>query len=213
VTRIVAGSVGGRRLETPPGGRTRPTSDRVREALFSRVESLLGGLDETAVLDLYAGSGAVGLEALSRGAAKAVLVEADRRTAALVSRNADALGLADRAVVVVGPVERVLAGQPAVRAGFVYADPPYDSDPQAVRGVVAQALTGGWCTTDALLVVERSRRSGPWRFPPDVDALDSRRYGDTTLWYGRRARPAGRQPSAGEETTCTSRSAPGPSTR
>src|SRR5680860_1646812 len=90
MTRIVAGTLGGRRLETPVGDATRPTSDRVREALFSRVESLLGGLDGAAVLDLYAGSGAVGLEALSRGASRAVLVESDRRAAAVVRRNIDA---------------------------------------------------------------------------------------------------------------------------
>src|SRR5918992_69187 len=93
MTRIVAGAVGGRRLQTPPGDDTRPTTERVREALFSALESALGSLDGRRVLDLYAGSGAVGLEALSRGAAAAVLVERQRRVAALIRRNAESLGL------------------------------------------------------------------------------------------------------------------------
>jgi 16S rRNA (guanine966-N2)-methyltransferase len=100
MSRIVAGELGGRRLRMPPGDRTRPTTDRVREALFSRVEALLGGLDGAVVLDLYAGSGAVGLEALSRGAAHAVLVECDRRAVAAARANVAALGVDDRARVV-----------------------------------------------------------------------------------------------------------------
>jgi len=214
VTRIVAGSVGGRRIETPPGAGTRPTSDRVREALFSRIESLLSGLVGALVLDLYAGSGAVGLEALSRGAAHAVLIEADRRTAALVRSNADLLGLADRVEVLVGTVDRVLSREPGAPADFVFADPPYDSATGDVEAAVGRVLDRGWCTADALLVVERPGRSGGWRFPAGVEDLGARRYGGTTLWYGRRARTAGREAHAGEGSNpCTPRSAPGPSTR
>src|SRR4029079_1181069 len=111
MTRIVAGSARGRRLRTPAGERTRPTADRVREALFSALESALGSLEGLRVLDLYAGSGAVGLEAMSRGAGVATLVEADRRTARLVQQNADALGFR-RAEVVAAPVEKAVALPP-----------------------------------------------------------------------------------------------------
>lgn len=184
--RIVAGSVGGRRLETPRGAATRPSSDRVREALFSRVESLLGGLDGARVLDLYAGSGAVGLEALSRGAGRAVLVEADRRVAAVARRNVDALGVGDRARVVTGRAERVVAGPAALAADLVFADPPYPLATDQLRRALGGAIAGGWCAPYALLVVERSSRSRDWPFPAAVWDVGSRRYGETTLWYGRR---------------------------
>ncbi|CAN5781724.1 16S rRNA (guanine(966)-N(2))-methyltransferase RsmD [soil metagenome] len=187
MTRIVAGTLGGRRLETPPGAGTRPTSDRVREALFSRVESLLGGLTDAEVLDLFAGSGAVGLEALSRGAARAVLVESDRRSAAVVRRNADALGVADRAEVLGRRVERIVTEAPRVVADLVFADPPYAADATVLRDALAAALAGGWCAPGALLVVERSTRAEAWRFPDGVVDAGERRYGQTTLWYGRRA--------------------------
>src|ERR687894_2464515 len=103
MTRIIAGRAGGRRLETPKGAQTRPSSDRVREALFSAVESWCGSLQGLRFLDLYAGSGAVGLEAWSRGAGVVTLVEQDRRTAALISANAKTLGF-PKATVVVGAV-------------------------------------------------------------------------------------------------------------
>ena len=99
MTRIIGGTAGGRRLETPRGQTTRPTSDRVREALFSAIESRTGSLDGLRFLDLYAGSGAVGLEAWSRGAGVVTMVEHDRRTAALITRNAAALGFAKARVV------------------------------------------------------------------------------------------------------------------
>src|SRR6188472_4251172 len=103
MTRIIGGAAGGRRISTPRGVHTRPTSDRVREALFSAIESWCGSLHGLRFLDLYAGSGAVGLEAWSRGAGVVTLVEQDRRTAALISGNARTLGF-PKANVVVGPV-------------------------------------------------------------------------------------------------------------
>lgn len=189
MTRIIAGSLGGRRIDTPPGDLTRPTSDRVREALFSRVESLLGGLAGCAVLDLYAGSGAIALEALSRGADRAVLVEADRRAAGVIRRNAAQLGLADRADVVTAKVDTALAADPRIVADLVVADPPYTVASAALRTTLIRLIAGGWCAPDALLVVERPTRAGPWTFPDDVDDEGSRRYGETSLWYGRRCPP------------------------
>ena len=122
MTRIIGGSAGGRRLETPRGEATRPTSDRVREALFSAVESWCGTLSGLRVLDLYAGSGALGLEACSRGADHALLVERDRRTAAVITANARTLGLPG-ARVVAASVGTVLASAPDRPYDLVLADP------------------------------------------------------------------------------------------
>ena len=189
MSRIVAGELGGRRLRMPPGDRTRPTTDRVREALFSRVESLLGGLDGAVVLDLYAGSGAVGLEALSRGAAHAVLVECDRRAVSAARANVAALGVDDRARVVADRVERLLA-RPVDAAGgpadLVFADPPYAMASADLYTALEAGAAGGWYADDALLVVERPSRGGAWVFPAGVRPEGERRYGETTLWYGRR---------------------------
>ena len=189
MSRIIAGELGGRRLRTPPGDLTRPTSDRVREALFSRVESLLGGLDGIVALDLYAGSGAVGLEALSRGAARAVLVESDRRAVAAVRANVSALGVEDRARVVADRVERVLVRAvtaPDGPADLVFADPPYSLVASTLHDALSAGAAGGWFADDALLVVERPTRDAPWVFPTGVRPEGRRRYGETTLWYGRR---------------------------
>ncbi len=190
MTRVVAGEHGGRRLRTPSGDTTRPTSDRVREALFSRVEALIGGLDGAVVLDLYAGSGAVGLEALSRGAAHAVLVEADRRAVAVVRANVEALAVGERARVVHDRVERVLARPPfaevAAGADLVFADAPYPLEADQLREVLGSGLTHGWLAADALLVVERPTRGAGWEFPTGVRPVGERGYGETTLWYGRR---------------------------
>lgn len=183
MTRIVAGRAGGRRLAVPPGNRTRPTSDRVREALFSALEATYGGgLDGLRVLDLYAGSGALGLEALSRGAEHCLLVESDPRAAGVIRANIRQLGLPGAAVVA-APVEKVLAGPPDAPYDLVLADPPY-----AMVGTdllrVLEALTRGWLTPDAIVVVERDRRSPPVTWPDGIDAGRDRRYGETMLWYG-----------------------------
>jgi 16S rRNA (guanine966-N2)-methyltransferase len=182
VTRIVAGIAGGRRLAVPPGDRTRPTSDRAREALFSTVGALVD-LDGARVLDLYAGSGAVGLEAVSRGAAHALLVDADARAVATARDNARALGLDGRVTVRRDKVERVLADAPDEH-DFVFADPPYAVSDEVVAQVLA-LLAAGWLAPGAVLAVERpSRGAGP-RWPEGVEPLKERRYGEGTLWYGR----------------------------
>jgi 16S rRNA (guanine966-N2)-methyltransferase len=182
VTRIVAGAVGGRRLAVPPGSGTRPTSDRAREALFGTLGALVE-LDGAAVLDLFAGSGAVGLEAVSRGAARALLVESDSRAAATARDNARALGLADRVTVRRDRVERVLAGTGGPY-DVVFADPPYALADDVLAALLAR-LPAGWLAPGAVLAVERaSRGSGP-AWPEGVEALKERRYGEGTIWYGR----------------------------
>ncbi|HEX6887653.1 MAG TPA: 16S rRNA (guanine(966)-N(2))-methyltransferase RsmD [Candidatus Nanopelagicales bacterium] len=183
MTRIIAGTARGRRLQVPPGG-TRPTTDRVREALFASLEHLLGGFAGVRVLDLFAGSGALGLEAMSRGAAGAVLVERDRATAAVARRNAEVVGAAG-AQVVVGSVRGHLAGDPTP-FDLVLADPPYAMPASEVEGLLVR-LTQGWLAPDAVVVVERQAKGGAFGWPEGLVALREARYGSTTLWYGRGA--------------------------
>jgi len=186
VTRIIAGRAGGRRLETPDGDRTRPTSDRVREALFSAIESRVGSLHGLRVLDLYAGSGAIGLEAWSRGAEAVTLVESDRRTADLIRRNAGAVGceIADiRAVTVAS----ALATAPAASYDIVFSDPPYPLTDDELAHDLELLADHGWLAPDALLVVERGSRSPEPAWPAGIEPRTGKRrmrkYGETTLWY------------------------------
>jgi 16S rRNA (guanine(966)-N(2))-methyltransferase RsmD len=184
MTRIVAGSLGGRRLAVPPGARTRPTSDRVREALFSALESLTD-LDRARFVDLYAGSGAVGLEAYSRGAGHVLLVEADPRVARVARENIAALGAGGAVRLAVGPVGRVLAEGPDEPYDIVFADPPYAVPDEEVTAMLAALVDGGWLAARAVVVVERSSRGGEPGWPRGVTPVRTRRYGETTLWYGR----------------------------
>lgn len=182
--RIIAGAAGGRRLSAPPEG-TRPTTDRVREALFSSLNTYLRDtrLDwsEIHVLDLFAGSGAVGLEALSRGAASATLIERGRRCLQVLRANVQAVD--PRAVVV--PVDAFAWAPDGHRFGLVYLDPPYEVSDRDVQGLLARLHDQGAFDDDALIVVERSRRSAsPWP-PTGFEAVRERDYGDTRLWYGR----------------------------
>ena len=183
MTRIIGGSVGGRRIRAPEGAGTRPTSDRVREALFSAVESALGTLHGLRFLDLYAGSGAVGLEARSRGAVAVTLVEQDRRAASVASGNVRSLGL-DGVEVVRLPVARYLAARPEVTSPFdvAFLDPPYALDDAAVLDDL-EALGRGWLLPGALVVVERSSRGTGSTWPVGYDPLRARTYGETVLAY------------------------------
>ncbi len=183
MTRIIGGAVGGRRIATPRGVSTRPTSDRVREALFSAVESWCGSLHGLRFLDLYAGSGAVGLEAWSRGAGVVTLVEQDRRTAALIASNARSLGYA-KADVVTGSVPTTLRRPPAAPYDVVFADPPYPLPEEAVATDLQALVYGGWLVPGALVVVERSVRSPEPGWPPGFEDVRAKKYGETVLWYG-----------------------------
>jgi 16S rRNA (guanine966-N2)-methyltransferase len=192
MTRIISGLAGGRVIRTPPGEGTRPTSDRVREALFSRLEHLdvVSGAN---VLDLYAGSGALGLEAASRGAASVLLVETDRMAVAVVRQNITDLGLSVVSVRA-DTVERTLLSGPVSdesRFDLVLADPPYDLGEEAMA-VALQLLVDHRCLSDdALVVVERSARSPEPRWPEGLVGAGERRYGDTKMWFADFAGPRG----------------------
>jgi 16S rRNA (guanine966-N2)-methyltransferase len=188
MTRVIAGRAGGRRLAVPPGNGTRPTSDRAREGLFSTWQSLLGGpLQGERVLDLYAGSGAVGLEALSRGASHTLLVEADARAARTIRENVKNLGLPG-AEVRAGKAEQIIQQPaPAQPYDLVFLDPPYRVTDHDLREILLTLRSEHWLAPEALVTVERSTRGGEFKWPPGFDAVKARRYGEGTFWYGRAA--------------------------
>jgi 16S rRNA (guanine966-N2)-methyltransferase len=190
LSRIIAGSRGGQRIAMPPGDRTRPTTDRVREALFSAIAAWAGtaaataeqSLDGLAFCDLYAGSGAVGLEAASRGASRVLLVERDPRMAQLSRRNAEGLGLP--VDIVVASVEHALRKSPGRHFDVVFADPPYELETPIVSAQLEQLVTNTWVNGGSLIVVERSRRSPPLVWPDVAAKRWTRAYGETILAFG-----------------------------
>jgi 16S rRNA (guanine966-N2)-methyltransferase len=187
MTRVIAGTAGGRRLAVPPGRSTRPTSDRTREGLFATVGSVLGPLDGARVLDLYAGSGAVGLEALSRGAAHALLVESDARAARTIRENIASLGLPGaslRAEKAERVVSRPCEAEPY---DLVFADPPYALTDAAVTRVLEALRDNGWLAEGALVAVERESRGNDLVWPQGFEEDRVRRYGEASVWYGRAA--------------------------
>jgi 16S rRNA (guanine966-N2)-methyltransferase len=202
VARVIAGEAGGRRLAVPDGRDTRPTSDRAREGLFATISSIVGPLAGARVLDLYAGSGAVGLEALSRGAEHVLLVEHGARAARVIRQNIEVIGLPGAAVIA-DRVERVLARGPAPAGGqvgtapaggqdgtaqgrydVVFADPPYALADAEVSRILILLAEQGWLAPGALVIVERATRSGPVSWPDGFVPDRARRYGEATFWYG-----------------------------
>jgi 16S rRNA (guanine966-N2)-methyltransferase len=186
--RVIAGTARGRRLQTPAGDAVRPTKDMTREAVFSALDAR-GALGGAAVLDLYAGSGALGIEALSRGAEQAVFVERGRDAVEVITENLDTLGFADRARVVHADVMRFLRGPVARGAPFdlVLADPPYDTDDAAVTELVGALLGPGWLAPEVIVVVERPVRHEIEVPDAEVpDALENRwqrTFGDTLVTF------------------------------
>jgi 16S rRNA (guanine966-N2)-methyltransferase len=182
MSRIIGGTAGGRRLATPRGAATRPTSDRVREALFSAIESWCGSLHGLRFLDLYAGSGAVGLEAWSRGAGVVTLVESDRRTAALIADNARTIGF-PKANIVAASVAATLRKPPSAPYDVAFLDPPYPLGEDDLAADLAALTAHGWLVPAALVVVERSSRSPEPSWREGFTDVRAKRYGETTLWY------------------------------
>ena len=184
--RIVGGALGGRVIEAPSIG-TRPTSERVREAVFSKLEHA-NALAGARVLDLFAGSGALAFEALSRGGERAVIVEQSRKAAEVVRQNAQALGVAARVELVVDDAARFmsrLGREAAVRSGFdlVLLDPPYDYPPNRLDKLLVELAEGGTLADGAVVVVERSTRSTPPQWPLGLYQTDQKKYGETTVYF------------------------------
>lgn len=180
--RIIAGRLGGRRIEAPEGLETRPTSDRVREALFSRLGYVQGAL----VLDLYAGTGALGIEAISRGARRAVFVESARPAVAVIRANLEALGLAGETQVFAQAITRSLPFlAPLGPFDLVFLDPPYAALPE-VPPIVAALLAAGALGATARVIVEHAKKDPPPKLP-GLDDADSRIYGTTAVSLYRRA--------------------------
>jgi 16S rRNA (guanine966-N2)-methyltransferase len=187
LTRIIAGTHGGRRLAAPAGATTRPTSDRVREAFFSALEAMTD-LSGARCADLFAGSGAIGLETISRGAAYALLVESDARAARVIRDNIVSLKAGTAARLVTGKVGQVVAAPPdGGPFDVVFADPPYAVTDAEMTELQKALLDNGWLAPDAVVVLERATRGGPLTWVDGITAERSRRYGETTLWYGRRS--------------------------
>ncbi len=188
--RVIAGQLGGRTLRAPRGTATRPTTDRVREALFS----VLGDVSGARVLDLYAGSGALGIEALSRGAAHAVFVETSRAALAAIRANIAALDLDARTQVVATPVERA-ATAVAARAPFdlVLCDPPWPALDRALRAL-ERLLAPGVLAVDARVVVEHPAGRAVDVSGGQVEEVDQRRWGDTAVTLFRAAPGSARGP-------------------
>jgi 16S rRNA (guanine966-N2)-methyltransferase len=180
MTRIVAGDAGGRRLVVPRGEITRPTSDRVREALFSALDAR-GLVPGARVLDLYAGSGALGLEAASRGAASVVLVDASRQAVEAARVNVAALDF-PRVTVVLSSVRRYLAQRTVSPSSLVFADPPYVLGQDELTEMLTSLTERGWLQPEALVLLERSSRSIEPRWPKGLTRQAIRRYGETAVW-------------------------------
>jgi 16S rRNA (guanine966-N2)-methyltransferase len=182
MTRVIAGRAGGRRLAVPRTG-VRPTGDKARGALFNSLGSMLD-LEGAAVLDLYAGSGALGLEALSRGARSVLLVENGAGVLPVLRANLATVGLPGGRVLA-GSVPTVVAGTAPERFDLVLADPPYATPADEVLDVLGDLVAGGWLAPEAVLVVERARRDDPWEWPTPLVGVRDRRYGEAVLRYGR----------------------------
>jgi 16S rRNA (guanine(966)-N(2))-methyltransferase RsmD len=183
--RIIAGTVGGRRIDAPAGADVRPTTDRVREALFSSLGHRVAG---AAVLDLFAGSGALGLESLSRGAGYATFVERGRGALLTLRRNISSLGLGDRCAVVAGDALTFLKNHPSARFDLIFLDPPYDGTllGDALEWIARRDLLAedGW-------ILAEHRESSPVPPPDNLQVIRQRKYGSTCITFiGRRAAPS-----------------------
>lgn len=193
VTRIIAGFAGSLTLRVPRAG-TRPTSDRVREAVFSALEAR-NALDGATVVDLYAGSGALGLESASRGASAVVLVERDPKAARTASENARAITTAatkntrptPRIEVITGSVRSFLDSSPALNTDTVFLDPPYDLGEDELAADLAGIMP--LLRDDAVVVVERSSRSPEPHWPAGLARERRKDYGETTIWWASPASP------------------------
>lgn len=179
--RIVGGTLSGRVLRAPAGSATRPTSEKVREAVFNILGNTLGSLEGAHVLDLFAGSGGLGIEALSRGAAHVTFIDAGKPALAAVRGNLRELGLEARAQVLAGDAVALAARhQPPAPWQLVFVDPPYRSD-LATRAVLA--LPTAHLVPGGRIVIEHDRHNAPPEVLGSLLRTDQRRYGDTMISF------------------------------
>ena len=178
--RVIAGAAKGHRLIAPKGYKTRPTADRVKESLFNIIAGVIEG---ARVLDVYAGAGSLAIEALSRGAGTAVLVDNDRAAIMAIERNLAATGLADQAVVMNAPVSRALAHLSRRDQSFdlILLDPPYKIDRAELEIVLATAA--GCLNKQGQIVVEHRADLPELKLNDSLELVDERRYGDTRLSF------------------------------
>lgn len=206
MTRIVAGSAKGRTLAVPKSG-TRPTSERVREALFSRLDHM-NVLEGATVLDLFAGTGALGLEALSRGAARATLVEKASAAARVATANVRATGLSAR--VVTADVRAYLGARSGDaltgEVDLVFIDPPYDIAEEDMATVLSALAP--WVGPDSLIVVERSTRAPAPTLPPFLVLEDTRAWGETVAYFA--GPPLPKNEENGDDSDAVERAAASP---
>jgi 16S rRNA (guanine(966)-N(2))-methyltransferase RsmD len=174
--RIISGEAKGRRLRTLRGPRLRPTSETVRQAIFDILGPQITG---ARVLDLFAGSGALGIEALSRGAAEAVFVDSSREACAMVLRNLEATGLRGRAIIRKADATRWVARRSKERFGVVFIDPPYERGLAFVARILGKLAAGGWVGPGGTIVVEAP--TGPVEWPAGFQETRSRRFGRTQV--------------------------------
>lgn len=187
MTRIIAGRARGRRIAVPRSG-TRPTADRVREAMFASIESKLRAdgriWSEISMCDLWAGSGAVALEAWSRGVDRVLAIDKARSAVDVIAANVTALGAHGVMVKRASVSSVVEEPPPGGPFDLVFADPPYEVADASITGDLVAARAARWFAADAVVIVERDVRS-PSPLPPFVLDVEQRTYGDTALWYGR----------------------------
>ncbi|MEN9692936.1 MAG: rRNA ((966)-N(2))-methyltransferase RsmD [Actinomycetota bacterium] len=181
MTRIISGIAKGRTIKVPRSG-TRPTSDRVREAVFTSLTSRLGSFTDLNVLDLFAGSGAFALEAISRGANTATCVEKHPDSANTIKGNAKTLSFEIN--VKTSDVATYLKGIATQKFDLVFIDPPYEYLNEEIENLLHLLIAGGWLTEDAVVVVERSARGETFKWPEAYSEVQERTYGETTVKTG-----------------------------
>ena len=182
MTRVIAGQFKGRNLRVPVSV-TRPTTSRVREAIFSTISHKQGDLSDSRVLDLYAGSGALGIEALSRGAAEAVFVELDRKACQVIETNVKELGLNRVQIQNKSVVSELEHKSTKGVFDLVLIDAPYTIADDVIDQHLNNLVQNDWLNGDALVVVERTKKSA-LTWPEAFAESERREYGDTTIWYG-----------------------------
>ncbi len=194
--RVIAGVFKGRRLDTPSGHRTRPTADQVRIALM---DTLMPWLPDAHVLDLYAGAGGVGLEALSRGAAHVTFVESDVRALAALRKNVETLRVRPRSRLVRGDVRREVGRLQGARFDIVFLDPPYESD--LVAATLVRVGAGDVTVPGSLVVAQHLTKHAPPDRVGCLVAYRARRFGETTLTFFRHVGDDRAEPEASRDTS------------